>query len=632
MEYFRIILFSFLLGSLISCGGGSSTDTNNPDTTTLGSGIITGMIKDAADGLRLKGVNVSVNGQTVTSDDKGEFTLTNLTSRDYVVTFEKADYAPGYANVALGDKSETLLLSLKKEGKKQDYDTSSSATIYENTINGPYAVIFEPNTLDTNDTQLKVSVTPLDPTVEEDALPGQLETSTAMLVPLTFAEFSIFDSKGKRVNLLAGKEAIVELPIPISLRKLPEYAQGKTIHCYSYNPVTGQWEDFVVGTVTKSSIDNSTPVVRASIKHFSWYGAAPQSSDCIDIYGQVISAATGAPLPFARVEAFPGSATTSDANGMFRLTTAASGQPKISASRTFIDTDGGITGTPGARVIEYGSVADIPLVGLVTRPCSSTPGSNPNNQTSTEPGSENNPIKIQLGNIGALNYEAIAYLLDDSVIALLNEKPNDENADTGNDGVSGAKITLTGPDGMPITLEENLVIPGMYSANLTPLVGQRYTLNIDVENNGSIDGSGSIFVIGDVSFTKPTNNTTVSGQNLEIAWHDTAFDEANVDPAYTAIYWVWIFGSNNSQQSFSFDSANYLGTDLSFIAKSTINEGEDLVPGEYSASILSSSGAYQPTLGNDFSATLINNITGPTVSGQFYSYSISSNSINFTIE
>jgi len=617
-----------IIVALVGCGGGSSDPEDKGPQVGVGSGSLSGMVSDMGDGKRLANVKVLAGNQETTTDVNGEFVFSNLASDDYVVSFEKSNYAPGYSNVSVDSNGETVLLSLKQEGERQDYDATTEATIYEDTITGPYAVIFQSDSFDTADTNLTVSVTPLDPTLEADALPGQLETDTAMLVPLTFAEFSIFDAAGNKVNLKPGKEAIVELPIPVSLRNQPEYALGKTIHCYSYNPVTGQWEDFVVGTVVKSSVDGTTPVVRASIKHFSWYGAAPQSSQCIDIYGQVVSSVTGSRIAFARVEAFPGSATTSDANGNFRLATAAFGSPRITASRTLIDEDGSISGTAGARVIEYGSAVDIPLSGLVTRPCSDEPGSNPTGASSTEPGSQDNPIVITIGNLGQVSYSVIAYMTDENLLAFVNTKFDDQGSEV-NNSVSGAKLTLTSTDGFVVDVTE--VAAGYYIADIIPEVGKRYTLTIDTDNNGTVDGSGTVYMAGDVTFTSPLEGSAVDKEDLTISWSDSALEAESVDPNYTVTYWVYLTGFQVTETEFTIDTATYLGTERSFVVKSSINENQDLQPGAYSASIWASSGAYLPLL-SGIETTIVNNITGPSVSGQFYVFSPSSDSRSFTVQ
>lgn len=103
-------------------------------------------------------------------------------------------------------------------------------------------VSFQPNNLETTDTNLRVVVTPLDPTKDDAALPGDLIAGGASPTPLgavTFAEFSILDSQNRRINLKPGSSAIVELPIPPELRS--QYKIGDKIHCYAYNPQNSRW-------------------------------------------------------------------------------------------------------------------------------------------------------------------------------------------------------------------------------------------------------------------------------------------------------------------------------------------------------------------------------------------------------
>ncbi|MDX1812139.1 MAG: hypothetical protein R3240_09340, partial [Gammaproteobacteria bacterium] len=369
-----------------------------------------------------------------------------------------------------------------------------------------------------------------------------------------------------------------------------------------------------------------------------WYGAAPQSSDCVDIYGQVISAATGNPLPFARVEAFPGSATTSDANGNFRLATAANGNPKITASRVYIDTDGGVSGTPGAKIIEYGTLADIPLVGLVSRPCSDTPGTLPPGSTdSTEPGSKDNPMTLTIGNIGTVGYTVLAYLTDSTVWVTLRE--NIPNSDLQGDVVSGANIVLTGPNGFSITVPEftyGATGSGFYTADIAPELGQKYTLSIDADNNGTVDGSGFVYIAGEINITSPIDGATVAADGLTMSWTDSANNVANPDPNYSATYWAYIYGATYNGTAFTFDTARYIGTNTSFTVKSSENIGENLLPGNYSATVLSFSGAYLPAFDTSYNGSLVNNITGPSVNGQFYVFSDftggGAQSIQFTVE
>ena len=55
-----------------------------------------------------------------------------------------------------------------------------------------------------------------------------------------------------------------------------------------------------------STVDGTSPVLAASVRHFSWYGGAPEGNNCVDVYVKVVSAVDGTPLGNARVEASPG--------------------------------------------------------------------------------------------------------------------------------------------------------------------------------------------------------------------------------------------------------------------------------------------------------------------------------------
>lgn len=126
--------------------------------TPQGAGSINGFVSDIGTGARLSGAAVSGGGQSATTDANGEFTLTGLTAGTVNLTITKTGYAAGYANGKAGDSAQVVPVSLKKQGAQQSYAASTAVTLSEKTEAGPYAVIFQQNTLDTTDTNLKVSV------------------------------------------------------------------------------------------------------------------------------------------------------------------------------------------------------------------------------------------------------------------------------------------------------------------------------------------------------------------------------------------------------------------------------------------------------------------------------------------
>lgn len=598
---------------VVACGGGGGGDPvgTTPQGTGGGSGSANGVVMDAKTGQRIQNAAISSDGKTTTTDANGEFTLSGLVAGTAVITIAATDYTTSYENAAIGASAAPVLSALKKEGARQNYSVSESKTIFETTTAGPYAVIFGANTLNTADTNLKVSVTPLDPTVEAAALPGVLATSNALLLPLTFAEFSIYDSSGNKVNLKPGAMAIVELPIPPELRST--YALGETIHCYSYNPVTGQWEDFVDGVVTKSSIDSTTPVVKASIKHFSWYGAAPESQNCVDVYGRVLSAVDGKPLAGARVEAFPGTVTTSDSNGDFIIRTTPDRSADIVATRTYIDTDGSVSGMPGAKVIDFGKLEDIPLVGLVSLPCSSPAVTVPS-QT-TQSGTTPSPLMLKIANIGRVGYTIIGYLTADGVFALLSEVLPDGSA---GDPMGNATMTLS--DGLGNSSDVPLVVAdsGFFSLTTPIVAGRRYTLTIDLDKNGTVDGSGSVYAVGEVAWINPTEGASVAGEGLIASWSDTGASAQN----YSALYSATISRAG--------DFSYYIGSDTQFSATSLLSATKILSPGIYTGTVTAFSGPYALASGTE-NIDSVNNVSGAAVNGQFYSFSSSPAEISFTV-
>lgn len=51
--------------------------------------------------------------------------------------------------------------------------------------------------------------------------------------------------------------------------------------------------------------------------------------------------------------------------------------------------------------------------------------------------------------------------------------------------------------------------------------GKQYTLSIDGDGNGSIDGSGSAFALDTAEWTNPTDGDTVSSSDFVASWSDT---------------------------------------------------------------------------------------------------------------
>jgi hypothetical protein len=632
----------FLVGSVlagmapVSCGSSSSGQPGGGAVTvTPGAAqTIYGIVSDIGTGARLAGATVSAGGQTAMTDAQGTFTLAGVPAGSVNVAIGVEGYAPSYAESKSSDTAQAVLVNMKKQGAEQSYDATSARTLSEKTEAGPYALTLSPDSIDSSDPNLQVAITPLDPTKERDALPGSLVSggsTPSLLIPVTFAEFTLKDSSGKRVNLKPSASAQVELPIPPSLRA--DYPDGTKIHCYAYDATTAKWEDFVEGTVQTSTVDGTSPVLAASIRHFSWYGGAPQGNNCIDVYVSVVSLIDGKPLANARVEATPGTVAYTDASGIALVRSAVgSTSSTYSAYQTGIDVNGSLTGTAGAKYIEFGKVQE-DLAGLVQKPCTGDPG-----PTAGQPsvvGSQSMPLVLKIGRLTGLLYEATAILSANqgttpgSVTVILQQGvpgPDGQLQDPMPAG--GAKITLTEGTGTPVALQELSVgtATGYYSgpSTLTISAGKSYTLSIDADGNGSVDGTSTIFAVGDLAWTTPTDGATVSGANLVASWTDSgsAVGGSRYAPVYEMIM----------SQTTGSDGAIYIGTDRQYPVKSVLGQAGTgaLMPGAYSGSLIGFSGAFSATMGG--SVTTSNNIVGAGVTGMFYSFSETQNEIMFNVQ
>jgi hypothetical protein len=590
-------------------GGGGNNGGGNGGGNNGGSSAanaVGGVVSDIGNGATLSGATVKRVGGTETAltDARGQFLFTNLPAGTVNFSVSVDGYAPGYATAISSSSAQTVLIALKKEGQLQAYNATTTATLSQTTESGPYAVIFPPNSLDTTDTNLRVSVTPLDPTKEAAALPGNLVAGGALPTPLaavTFAEFSILDSAGKRVNLKSSASAVVELPIPPSLRA--QYPLGSTIHCYAYNPVTGKWEDFVEGTVVVSSVDGVTPVLRASVRHFSWYGGAPAVKDQRCTAVRIVSALTGQPLPGAVVTAQPGLSAVTNAAGDAFVTTG-SGRVNFVASKTytdtFVDAKGNLIPQKGSKVIEIGRVEGDDLAALSSAPCAAS-SSQPGAVRPQGLGDPGNPLKITTGLLPNGVFEANAIISGGIVsVGLQSGTPNADGDLTDPVPALNAKIALSDPSGNRTSLQD--IGGGNYVAFNTPLQpGQRYTLLIDVDGNGTVDGTGFAYALGNVAWSVPQNGATYNAGGFTASWTDSASSV----PGYAGFYIASVVGGTGGD--------SYLGTDRSFQPK---NGDANLPAGTYTATLQAFGGA-PSGLGSN--ASVSDNITGIGVQGNFIS-------------
>jgi hypothetical protein len=189
---------------------------------------------------------------------------------------------------------------------------------------------------------------------------------------------------------------------------------------------------------------------------------------------------------------------------------------------------------------------------------------------------------------------------------------------------TGAKVYFNevGSSDAPLSLGELAPGTGFYGAlsgaSITP--GKLYSVSIDGDGNGSIDGTGTAFALGNVAWSNPKDGDTVSAADFTASWSDSGSKSGGA--AYSPVYQAVLSGADGK------DAAIYVGTDREFSVKSAfMSDSADLQPGTYTGSLIGFSGSLSSN-----GVTTSNNITGLGVTGQFYSLSSGSNSITFTVE
>jgi hypothetical protein len=565
-------------------GGGAF---NRPAPAPSGAGKAGGVVADLKSGARLSGVTVTIGAATTTTDGNGAFSFDHLPSGPAVASFVKTGYAPWYATLDASVQAATAFVRMKAQGAAQPYDPSTQATVSLATPGGPFAVTFGAGTLATQATSVQVRITPIDPTFELAGLPGTLSAGAAVLVPVSFADIAVTDGAGNPLALNPGAQASIELPLPPSKRRLAAYAPGQAVDLYWYDPATGRWEDVAAATVAASSVDGATPVVRATVAHFSWYGAATAAASCTVLHGQVVSKLTGSPIANAQVTSSPGTSATTDGSGQFTVTAPVSDDPSdlatVTAQQMLVDTDGSLSGTAGTVITLFGQ---LPLAALSSPPAPVPCGA----QASGGSGGGEPPVQLLVGS------PTSSYVVSGGVDIGGNLGVDVFVGAFGVARATAASVTLVGGgyNARVIADSRQSTSAELIGAPMGPLTaGTRYTLLVDADGDGAIDATASIVASGQVKITNPGPDLAVPVNNATVSWTDSAASVAG----YAARYVVTgLFPTITSGTSSGGGSG-----------------AEQPQPGCYEVNVTPFSPGTEP----DSNDPDISNVNGPFVSGYF---------------
>jgi hypothetical protein len=113
--------------------------------------------------------------------------------------------------------------------------------------------------------------------------------------------------------------------------------------------------------------------------------------------------------------------------------------------------------------------------------------------------------------------------------------------------------------------------------------GERYTISVDADGNGSIDATASCTVPGTLSWVVPTEGGAYGSADFVASWSDSLTGRANYSPQYLAVF---------SSQATDAAGAVYYGSALSYRPDPPLVAGtyQGLLEQPYTSSVFSGVG------------------------------------------
>lgn len=271
----RSILFGLIAFLLVACSG-SDGDNNLPPAAPTSSGEITGQILDGTTGQALSGAMVSADEQSTTTATDGSYTLLNVGLGDRVVVTVSI---PGFADqskivrISSQAPNANLPVGILPVGLEQEFDPDTAQTL--TVVGSPASVILAATSLtqadgSAPDGNVTVNLTVIDPTVDIELMPGDMQTDVGggTLSPIeSFGAIiaSFTDSADNNLNLAQGSIATIRIPLADKTGNPPA-----TIPLYFYDDTSGLWME--EGSATLLT-DTTGSYYEGTVSHFSVWNA-----------------------------------------------------------------------------------------------------------------------------------------------------------------------------------------------------------------------------------------------------------------------------------------------------------------------------------------------------------------------
>ena len=278
---FRILAIAALLTTsllFINCA------KQNPDNETNGKELITtisGNVKNELNEI-VPNATISIDGQTIVTDNNGEYQLKNVTIKQRgVITVKKDGYFDNYRTIEITKGNHHYVpLFIFQKSFSQSFNTNNGGNIV---LSNKVSIDFEKNSivdLNGNDFSgsVTVAVTYQDPAKALNFMPGgnlgvDANGKETVIKSFGMAGVELLKSNGEKLQLKKGTKATLKVAIPSSaVSKAP----SKVALSY-FDASTGFWKE--EGSATK---DGSFYI--GSVSHFSFWNCVLQF-EAVNIFG-----------------------------------------------------------------------------------------------------------------------------------------------------------------------------------------------------------------------------------------------------------------------------------------------------------------------------------------------------------
>jgi hypothetical protein len=240
----------------------------NANIYILQNNVVVTSFATLADGsINIQNINVDINKDVIAKISKDGYT-DQVRNLGKFATSTKSPSAS--VNAALLIPTLTTNLNLAAAGTTSSTKTQGASIEY--TANS-----FEDNSGNAPTGNVTLNMTVLDPTLYPASFPGSNIVSFGnnptggVLASLGMVDFT-FMQNGKKFNLVAGKTAIVRLPLFSVLDNQGLVIKvGDSLPLWSMNSDTGLWKQEGTGIVEADANSPTNLVLKATVSHFSWW-------------------------------------------------------------------------------------------------------------------------------------------------------------------------------------------------------------------------------------------------------------------------------------------------------------------------------------------------------------------------